>query len=164
MSSNYQTLQRHYGPQKRVTIRQFSQLTGRLVAIQPGVEYAPLYYKPLEKIKDHELKIHQGNYNSFMNISGSIHPIIDWWIHTSSYKLFSHGRPKLTLYSDAPKTGWGAFNETDNIRTGGVWSASEQTMHIKLKACQLCLKTFCKNITHIHVRNIHGQYHQLFLY
>ena len=143
--------------QKRVTIRKFSQLIGSLVATQPGVEYAPLYYKPLEKIKDHELKIHQGNYNSFMNIPRSIHPIIDWWIHNifSSYKLVSHGRPKLTLYSDASKTGWGAFNETDNIRTGGVWSASEQSMHInilELKACQLCLKTFCKNITHIHVR------------
>lgn len=143
--------------QKRVTIRQFSQLIGRLVATQPGVEYAPLYYKPLEKIKDYELKRHQGNYNSFMTIPRNIHPIIDWWIHNifSSYKLVSHGRPKLTLYSDASKTGWGAFNETDNIRTGGVWSASEQSMHInilELKACQLCLKTFCKNITHIHVR------------
>ena len=87
VSSSYRMLQRCQAviecckdimAQKRVTIRQFSQLIGRLVATQPGVEYAPLYYKPVEKIQDHELEIHQENYNSFKNIPRSIHPIIDW--------------------------------------------------------------------------------------
>ena len=35
--------------QKRVTIRKFSKLIGILVATEPGIEYVPLYYKPLEK-------------------------------------------------------------------------------------------------------------------
>ena len=52
----------------RVTIRKFSQLIGKLVATQQGVEYAPLFYKPLEKVIEHELKKHYGNYNSCMTI------------------------------------------------------------------------------------------------
>ena len=59
------------------------------------------------------------------------------------------------LYSDASKKGWGAFNETGNIRTGGVWSVTEQSTHInilELRACQLCLESFCKNVSHSHVR------------
>lgn len=35
--------------QKRVTIRHFSKLIGKLVAAESRVEHAPLYYKPLEK-------------------------------------------------------------------------------------------------------------------
>ena len=49
----------------------------------------------------------------------------------------------------------GAYNETENIRTGGIWSVTKQESHInirELKACQLCLHTFCKNSDNIHVR------------
>ena len=37
--------------QKIITIRKFAKLVGMLVACEPGVQYAPLFYKPLEKIK-----------------------------------------------------------------------------------------------------------------
>ena len=142
---------------KRVTIREFAKLIGKLVALEQGVEYAPLYYKPLEKVKDIQLKVHHGNFDSFMTIPHHLYPVITWWIHnvSHSFKVISHGQPQLTLFSDASTKGWGAFNETDNIRTGGEWSAQEQSLHInilELKACQLTLLTFCKNITNKHVR------------
>ena len=142
---------------KRVTIRLFSKLIGKLVASQQGVEYAPLFYKPLEKYKDKILKQHRGNYNSFMTVPQSITPTIQWWIKniSTSFKVVSHGPPKLVLFTDASQKGWGAFNETDNIRTGGVWSVTEQSAHInimELKACQLGLKSFCKDITNTHIR------------
>ena len=140
-----------------MTIRTFSQLIGKLVATQQGVEYAPLFYKPLEKVKEGELKKHGGNYNSFMTIPKKVHPVINWWIDNvdSSYKVISHGKPQLVLYSDSSKKGWGAYNETENIRTGGKWSATEQESHInilELQACQLTLHTFCKNVKNLHVR------------
>ena len=142
---------------KRVEIRKFSQLIGKLVATQQGVEYAPLYYKPLEKVKEQELKKHNQNYSSFMSIPKYIQPVIQWWIDNveGSYKLISHGKPQLVLFSDASTKAWGAFNETENIRTGGEWSVTEQDNHInilELKACQLALHTFCRNVTCLHVR------------
>ena len=142
---------------RRITIRNFSKLIGKLVATQQGVEYAPLFYKPLEKIKEYELRRHHGKYNSFMTVPKYVEPTIEWWIHNvdSSYKLISHGKPKLVIYSDASKKGWGAFNETENIRTGGEWSVAEQESHInilELKACQLSLHSFCKNLKNLHVR------------
>ena len=66
--------------QKRVTIRVFAKLIGKLVALEQGVEYAPLYYKPLEKVKDQQLRIHCGNFDSFMNIPKHNFPTINWWI------------------------------------------------------------------------------------
>ena len=57
-------------------IRTFAQLTGKLVLLQQEVEYAALYYKPLENIKDIQLKSHHGNFNSFMTIPLHVYPII----------------------------------------------------------------------------------------
>ncbi len=46
---------------RRVTIRVFAQLIGKMVAAEPGVEYAPLYYKLLELVKDAKLRRKRGN-------------------------------------------------------------------------------------------------------
>ena len=50
----------------------------------------------MEKVKEHELKKHYGNYNSFMTIPKHVKPVIKWWIQNvdSSYKQISHGEPK----------------------------------------------------------------------
>lgn len=124
---------------KRVTIRTYSKLIGKLVAVEPGIEYAPLYYKPLEKLKEQQLKIHRGNFNSFMTIPNQIVPTIEWWINniSSSYKLISHGPPVMVLYSDSSTKAWGAFNKTHDIRTGGEWSAEEQRFHINILELKL---------------------------
>ena len=36
---------------KSVTIRLFAKLIGKMVVAEPGVEAAPLFYKPLERLK-----------------------------------------------------------------------------------------------------------------
>ncbi|MCG8113708.1 MAG: reverse transcriptase domain-containing protein [Candidatus Thiodiazotropha taylori] len=143
--------------QKRITIRQFAKLIGKLVATEPGVEYAPLYYKPLEKVKEKELNSHLGNFDSFMSVTNEITPTIQWWIKNlkTSHKLISHGPPKVILYSDSSTKGWGAFNQTHDIRTGGEWSVEEQECHInilELKACFFALKSFCKDLRDIHIK------------
>lgn len=40
----------------RITIRKFAQLIGKCVASEPGVQFAPLYYKSLETERDVALK------------------------------------------------------------------------------------------------------------
>lgn len=142
---------------RRVTMREFAKLIGKLVATDPGIDYAPLFYKPLERVKERMLKLHKGNYNSFMNIPKSVYPDIDWWIknlHTV-YRKVSHGAPTLILFSDASNLGWSSYNQTDNEKAGGVWSAEEQNLHInilELKACQLTLQSFCQKVKNLHVK------------
>ena len=86
--------------QKWVTIRKFAKLNGKLVAAELGIEYVPLYYKPLEKLKE-QLNIHKGNFDSFMTIPSQIVPTTEWWINniSPSCKLISHGPPPLKWYS-----------------------------------------------------------------
>lgn len=116
-----------------------------------------LYIKPQEVIIERELHIHKGNFDSFMNVPPSVKSILGWWIQNlqTCFKKVSHGIPQLILYSDSSNLGWGAYNKTLNIRTGGDWSVQEQRLHInvlELKACQLALLTFCKCEHNIHVQ------------
>ena len=47
----------------KCTIRKFAK-----VASEPGVEHAPLFYKPLEKIKEFQFQINKGNFNWYIGI------------------------------------------------------------------------------------------------
>ena len=55
----------------QVSIREFSKLIGTMVAAEPGVLYAALYYKTLELDRDRELKLNARNFDASMNISTS---------------------------------------------------------------------------------------------
>ena len=92
-----------------ITIRLFSMLIDKLVATEPGVEYAQLRYKPLERIKEKQLKLNNGNFNSTMIISRSCKSHIQWWIDNLevSFKLISHDKPNREIYTISSKTGWG---------------------------------------------------------
>lgn len=143
---------------RRTTIRIFAKLIGKLVAAVPGVEYAQLFIKPLEKIKDIQLTKHKGNFNSFMTVPSSIHQSLTWWVDNihDSYKNISHKPPEIVIYSDASKSGWGGYDKTNNRKTEGIWSSEEKELHInilELKACQLTVMALCNNI-----EVIYGQY------
>ena len=92
-----------------------------------------------------------------MNIPPVVESTLDWWIGNlpKCFKKVSHGNPQLTLYSDSSSLGWGAYNKTMDIKTGGDWLVQEQRLHInvfQLKACQQVLLTFCKHEHNIHVK------------
>ena len=55
-----------YIKNREITIREFAQIVGKLVAAEPGVEYAPIYIKSLEIEKDRKLKESNGNFESKM--------------------------------------------------------------------------------------------------
>ena len=118
----------------KCTIRQFAKLIGLMVASEPAVEHAPLFYKPLEKIKEFQLRINKGNFDRYMKINSKCKDAMQWWIDnlTSSFKPVTQKGPDLILYTDASRLGWGAFNKSENRRTGGQWSVDEQSRHINI--------------------------------
>ncbi|XP_060563139.1 uncharacterized protein LOC132722634 [Ruditapes philippinarum] len=142
---------------KRITIRVFAKLIGKLTAAEPGVKHAPLYIRPLEKIKENELKLHKGNFDNFMNVPQSIHTTLLWWIENIqiSFKNILSQDPNTVIYTDASLKMFGAFNETNGQKTNGFWSHEEQKLHInilEMKACEIGLRTFCKSSKNILVK------------
>jgi len=142
---------------RRSTIKQLCQIIGKLVAATPGVTYAPLYIRPLEQIKDRELRKHRGNFNSFFSVTPTVKCHLQWWIDNihSCYRNIVTKDPDFVLYTDSSRLMWGAYEETRNKQTNGFWSAEEQQQHInilELKAFQLALYSFYKDKNDIHIK------------
>ena len=121
-----------------------------------------MYYRGLEKEKTRQLKLNKGDFDASLILNDDNKSDIQWWLDNleTSYKLINHGTPQIVLYTDSSFLGWGAFNETSGLRTGGQWSAAEKESHInilELKACFLGLKSLCADIQNSHT-NKHGQY------
>lgn len=76
-----------------------------------------------------------------MNVPRDIDNMLLWWI--------------ITIFTDASTKMYGAYDQTNKLETKGFWSPEEQLLHInvlELKACEIGVKTFCKNISNVHVR------------
>ena len=146
-----------YVTNREITIREFAQIVGKLVAAEPGVEYAPIYIKSLEIEKDRKLKESNGNFESNMVISNESVKTLSWWIENveSSFKPLVRKDPELVLKTDSSKTGWGGVIDNTTLKTSGFWSYEEKKLHIhflELKAVFLSLKCFCSTKTNIHIR------------
>ena len=143
-------------PNKRFTIREVASFLGTLVSSFPGVEFGPLHYRHIEVDKEANLKLNQGNFDSFMTLSHDSLEEIHWWsanILTASRRIF-HSSPDVVVYTDASQMGWGAHIKPGN-NTSGIWSKSESSGHInylELLAVKLALSSLLDARNNIHVR------------
>ena len=142
---------------KFITIRIFAKLIGMLVASEPGVRYAPLFYKPLEKIKENNLSWKRGHYDSFMKVTPEIRTHIQWWLDNldNSFKPIEVEEPAIVMSTDSSLMGWGACIVSENKSTNGVWSIKEKEMHInilEIQACKMGLMSLCKSKYNMHIR------------
>ena len=133
----------------KVSIQFLAEVIGKLVATQPGVWIAPLFYKRLETLKNDSLKECKGDYSASTLLSQEAKDDLKWWI--DNLDGFStpvkRSKPTKVVTSDASKKGWGA--ECEGELTGGMWTVQESELHInllELKAALFALKAFCKNI------------------
>ncbi|CAC5419838.1 unnamed protein product [Mytilus coruscus] len=117
-----------------VTIREFAQLIGKLVASEHGVLYAPVFYKTLEIQKDVELKLNKGNFDARIILSNESKQCINWWIENihDSYKPIVFKPPDRKIESDSSMLGYGALDVTNNLTLSGVWSLSEHIRNLEL--------------------------------
>ena len=143
-------------PNKRFTIREVASFLGTLVSSFPGVEFGPSHYRHIEADKEANLKLNQGNFDSFMTLSHDSLQEIHWWsanILTASRRIF-HSSPDVVVYTDASQMGWGAHIEHGNS-TSGIWSKSESSRHInylELLAVKLALSSLLDDRNNIHAR------------
>ena len=140
------------------TIRFVTHVIGLLVAAFPGVMYGPLFYRQLESDKSHALKANQGNYDASMSLSKAAKSELQWWEENvqQAYCNICHDHPHVILETDSSLSGWGCYNKSDKVAIGGEWTPSDiENRHInvlELKAALFGLQSFCKHLTHKHIR------------
>ena len=98
----------------------------------------------------------KGNFEAKLDLSEKAKSELHWWINhiEKAYNvIISHGRPNLTVTTDASETGWRTV--CDHVSTGGHWSHTQSDNHInilELIAAYLGMQTFAKRKTNFHVR------------
>ena len=141
-----------------VSLRQLTQLIGRLLSTAIAILPAPLQYRALQCQQILELAEKQ-NFHARIVLSGEVRAEIQWWIENlmlSKRKAIISQPPQLVITSDASMQGWGAACQGQT--TGGPWTLEEQKNHInilELKAAQLVILTF--TYMHPQVHSIHLQ-------
>ena len=120
------------------------------------MEFGLLHYRHNDNYKERNLKLNQGNYNSFVILSSDSLEEVHWWsanVQKASRRIF-HDSSDVTVYTNSSQTGWGAQIEHGN-NTRGIWSKSELVRHInylELLAVKLILSSLL-----VDRRNIHGR-------
>lgn len=141
---------------KRVTIRELAQVIGQLVATFPAVQWGPLFYRSLDRLKSTSLKFSAGNFESLTSLTDKTTEELDWWIENldSSFFPIEKTNPEVEIQTDAASSGgWGAV--CGQIKTGGRWSETEMNLHInvlEMMAILYALKSFKEMITGKHVK------------
>ena len=137
-----------------ITLRTLMRLIGKMTATIPAVLEAPLHYRFLQA-HTNQLRNQGIRLDDNITLTHLCKEDISWWIHQlpkANGKKLKNPIPKLTLETDASKTGWGAI--TGKIGISGKWSLVESHQHInllELRAMGLALKTFCKHMSHCHI-------------
>lgn len=129
----------------KCSIRELSQFIGVLTAACPAVKYGWLYTKTLEREKYLALQ-RFGDFEAIIKLSSNVLPDLLWWeqnIMSSCNVLRQDNNYALEIYTDASRTGWGAF--CNEKRVNGGWKDDELSFHInhlELLAVFLSLKCF----------------------
>ena len=141
--------------QQIVSVRDLSQLIGKLTASIQAVFPAPLHYRNLQHLKNQGLAKGSG-YDSCLPLSREAREEIQWWlVHLEAWNGWAilSSLPDLVIETDASKLEWGAVCQ--GVRTGGLWSQMERKLHInclELLAGSFAVKSFTKNGLCVHVR------------
>ena len=137
------------------SIKEVSSLLGLMTASFPAVMYGPLHFRLIDMDKTSALQHVKGNFDMCMQLTDPSLADIKWWrdsVH-SAYNVVQHGKPEITLFTDASSSGWGAVMGSTTSR--GAWSPSEALHHInnlEMLAVLLALKAFCAHLDGKHVR------------
>lgn len=137
------------------TVRQLAHLLGRLSSSIHAVFPAPLYYRYLQQAKIQALRS-GGHYESQVFLNQEAIEELQWWAeHLMAWngRALAHPDPSMIIESDASMEGWGAH--CNGVSTGGLWSQSEQFLHInclELLAGSFAIKCFAKDKTNIHIQ------------
>ena len=138
----------------KLTIREFASFIGPLTPSFPGIQFGPLYYRVMLKLKDKSPKYNKGNFNAVIKLSEDTLYEIAWWKKNifKAFKPIRYRKISIIIYIDASLEGCGA--SMGNVSTGGTWLPDETLMHtnaLELKAVLLSLKSFVKT-SHKHIK------------
>ena len=145
--------------QEMTTVRELSQVVGKLTSTIKAVLPAPLHYRHLQMERTNALMRGRQNYEAQVLLTEEAHKELKWWMESleqANGKRLITLSPDLVITTDASKKGWGAVCLGE--ATQGQWGKEETGEHInllELRAARFAIMAFAKNREdlHIHMRS-----------
>ena len=140
-----------------VSVRELSQLIGKLTASIQAIFPAPLHYRHLQDLK-HKALARLGHFDATTAtaLSTEAKGELQWWLaHLNAWngRALVRPSPDVIIETDASRTGWGAVCQ--GVTTEGLWSQMEKKLHInclELLAGSFAVKSFTRDRLCVHVR------------
>ena len=147
----------HILGKKQISIWEFAQLIGKMVAAEPGIQYAALHYKSLKIERNKDLVKNHGQFDAVMELSKKSVGCIHWWINNveTCFWPISVGLPIKKIETDSSLSGYGGVDLSTGNELSGHWEGEDLLQHInylELKAAFLCLQAFCSDIQDCHIQ------------
>ncbi len=138
-----------------ICLRNLAKFIGKVNATRMALLPSPLFSRHLQQDLIRGLH-HFSSYNAYVVLSSEAHQELDFWLAEvwgwNGRNIFP-SEPRLTITSDASKTGWGAVS-SDGRSVSGVWSCSEAVNsinYLELFASFLALKALAAQESNCHL-------------
>ena len=133
----------------QTSVRELSQLIGKLSASILAVRPGPLNYRHLQMQKSKALFYNRQSYAAIVCLTKECKVELNWWrdsLQDWNGRAMISPNPDLVITTDASKKGWGA--ECEGRTTQGQWSVEETKIHInvlELTAALFAIQVFVKD-------------------
>ena len=139
-----------------IVIRSLASFIGLIINAFHAILEAPLHYRQLEREKISGLGLSM-DFEQKIQISEGSRIQLVWWlenVEAKNGKVIRPKKPTVFLQSDASLMGWGAYNVSENVTSGGRWILSEAGFcinYLELLAMFHALRAFCVDMRDVHV-------------
>ena len=144
--------------EQSVSVRELTQVLGRLSSTATLMLAAPLQYQAIQKQQIAEVAI-TNNFDSMIVFTEEARKELQWWVENlqlTKGKTLINSQPLITISTDASLEGWGAYCQDQ--KTEGPWTSQKKKDQInvsELRAVKYAILTFSP--LHPKAQSIHIQ-------
>ena len=131
--------------EKSVSVRELTQVLGRLSSTAIAMLAAPLQYQAIQKQQIAEVAV-TNNFDSMIVFTEEARKELHWWVENlqlTKGKTLINSQPLITISTDISLGGWGAYCQGQ--KTEGPWTSQEKKNQInnsELRAVKYAILTF----------------------
>ena len=116
---------------KGASARQWAQLIGQMGSMTNQIQLGALHRRPIQRFIQEKWNQKSQVWDVFLPLTAEVEEHLLWWSdrqNTQSGVSLQPFKPKMSLYTDASLTGFGATINSSTFR--GLWDEKEKTLHI----------------------------------
>ena len=109
-----------------ISLKDIASILGLFAWAISSIPFAQAHYRSLQMLYINSSKLARGNLKTKVVLNSGSRSDLGWWATNLAQvngRPFSARAPNIIIFSDASRSGWGAF--CDRVGAGGTWISSK---------------------------------------